>query len=240
MTAAAASLSIVIPAFNEEDRLAATLDSISEWRARRSGTVEVIVVDDGSSDATSRIAAEFSDRGVRLLRLERNRGKGAAVREGVAASRGDEVLVSDADLSTPIREVERLEHHLRQADLVLGSRASGEARITRHQPRFRELAGKSFNALIRMLGVRGIRDTQCGFKLIRGRVARELFALLTIDRYAFDVELVWLARGAGYRVVEVGVEWRNDPASRVHVVRDGCRMLLDVMRMRWSRRSRGS
>jgi dolichyl-phosphate beta-glucosyltransferase len=226
-------LSVVVPAYNEQARIGAALDRVLAWAGGRGDRTEIIVVDDGSRDGTAALVEGYAGRGVRLVRLPANRGKGAALRAGVATSTGELVLISDADFSTPIAEVERLAARLGDVEIVLGSRAAADARITRRQPRWRELAGKCFNFAIRMLGVRGVRDSQCGFKLLRGDVARELFAAMTIDRYAFDVELILLARRRGYRVAEVGVEWRNDPASRVHLLRDGTRMLADIVRLRW-------
>jgi dolichyl-phosphate beta-glucosyltransferase len=238
------ALSVVVPAYDEEQRIGRSLDRVLAWSAERARPLEVVVVDDGSRDRTAALVESYVSRGVRLVRLPANRGKGAALRAGVAASTGDRVLISDADFSTPIAEVERLEPHLADAAIVLGSRALEDSRITARQPAWRELAGKSFNLAIRLLGVAGIRDSQCGFKLLRGEVARELFAEMTVDRFAFDVELILLARERGYRVAEVGVEWRNDPASRVRLLRDGSRMLADVVRLRLRRlrrrRSRGN
>jgi len=208
-----------------------TLEELAAWSERR-GDVEIVVVDDGSRDATAALVERFESTNLRLVRMPENRGKGAALRAGVAASRGRAVLLSDVDLSTPIREVDRLGARLAEADVVLGSRAQPDSRIVLHQPFWRELAGKGFNLAIRVLGVRGFRDTQCGFKLLRGEVARRLFAEMTVDRFAYDVELVLLAQRRGYRVIEVGVEWRNDPGSRVRLVRDGVRMLVDVARIR--------
>lgn len=232
-------LSVVIPAFNEAKRIAATLERVADYLDGRPGEYEVLLVDDGSLDGTSQVAAAYRDRGVRVLRLPENRGKGAALRCGVLESRGSRVLLTDADLSAPIEELERLEPHLARAELVLGSRAVADSRITRRQPWYREMMGKTFNLLIRILGVRGIRDTQCGFKLLDGEVARELFRDLTVHRFAYDVELVWLARRRGYRVVEVGVTWANSGTSTVHPVRDGARMLWDVLRFRWRHRRYG-
>jgi dolichyl-phosphate beta-glucosyltransferase len=225
-------LSVVIPAYDEENRIGASLDRVLAWSGGRAAPVEIIVVDDGSSDGTARLVESYSARGVKLVRLAANRGKGAALRAGTAASTGEQVLISDADFSTPIAEVDRLAPYLAEAEIVLGSRASEESRITVRQPLWRELAGKTFNLVIRLLGVRGIRDSQCGFKLLRGDVARELFGAMIVDRFAFDVELILLARQRGYRVLEVGVEWKNDPASRVNMLRDGARMVVDVVRIR--------
>ena len=228
--------SVVVPAFNEAERLGPTLERILAYFERRATPAEVVVVDDGSADATADVASRFAPRGVRLVRLPANRGKGAALRAGVAASAGAAVLLTDADLSTPIEEIERLEAALAEADLVLGSRAVAGSRITRRQPWYRELMGRSFNRVIRLLGVTSLHDTQCGFKLLRGDVARRLFAELTVDRFAYDVELVWLARRRGFRVVEVGVAWHDSPASRVHPVRDAASMLVDVLRFRFRHR----
>ena len=169
---------------------------------------------------------------MRVLRHGRNRGKGAAIRTGVLASRGARVLLADADASTPIEELEKLEARLAEAPLVFGSRATPGSEVRRHQPRYRELMGKSFNLIVRLLGVRGLRDTQCGFKLLDGEVARELCADLTIEGFAYDVELVLLARRRGHRIVEVGVVFEHSPESRVHPIRSSLEMLRDVVRVR--------
>ncbi len=225
-------ISVVLPAFNEAERLGPSLERILGFFEASGRSFELVVADDGSSDGTAQVAARFRGRGVTVVRLERNRGKGAALRAGVAATHGRRVLLCDADLSTPIEELERLEASLDGASVVLGSRALADSRITRRQPRHRELMGKAFNQLIRWLGVTGVRDTQCGFKLLDGETARSLFADLTIDRFAFDVELVWLARRRGHQVLEVGVTWHDSPASKVHPVRDAARMFWDVLRFR--------
>ena len=232
----AVDLSVVIPAYNEASRLGDSLVRVLPYLERRGKPYEVLVVDDGSSDATVEVANEFSHRGVWVLELARNRGKGAALRHGVVASSGAKVLLSDADLSTPIEELERLEPWLERAELVLGSRAVDGARIELRQPWHRELMGKVFNLVIRLLGFGTFRDTQCGFKLMAGEPARRLFPLLTIDRFAYDVELIWEAQQHGLRVVEVGVEWHDSPVSRVRPWQDAPQMLRDVLRVRFRRR----
>jgi dolichyl-phosphate beta-glucosyltransferase len=226
-------LSVVIPAFNESLRLGPTLQKVVDYLDRRGLRYEVLVVDDGSRDSTGDVALAFASRGVRLLRQEVNRGKGAVVRIGVLASQGAEVLLVDADLSTPIEDLERLQPHLPEAALVLGSRAVEGSDILLHQPFYRELMGRTFNFIIQVLGVRGLRDTQCGFKLLDGAVARRLFAEVTIESYAYDVELVWLAQRRGYRVVEVGVRWADSPSSKVNPLTDSIRMFRDVLALRW-------
>jgi glycosyltransferase involved in cell wall biosynthesis len=225
-------LSVVIPAYNEAQRLGSTLEHVLAYLEARPGTFEVVVVDDGSGDATAEVAAGFVPRGVRVHRLEANRGKGAALKAGVLTSRGERVLLTDADLSTPIEDLERLEARLPEAAVVLGSRAVAGSQISRRQPRYRELMGKSFNLLVRAAGVGGLRDTQCGFKLLEGDVARALFRELTVERFAFDVELVWLARRRGHRVVEEGVRWADNPDSRVSPLSDSLRMAWDLVRLR--------
>ena len=226
-------ISVVIPAYNEADRLGATLRRAVEYLARRGDSYEILVVDDGSRDRTVEVAEAFSGDGVRVIRHERNRGKGGAIKTGIIASRGVEVLLSDADASTPIEELEKLERRLDEAPVVLGSRAVAGADIRQHQPIYREIMGKTFNLIIRMAGVRGVSDTQCGFKLLRGDVARAIGSRLTIDGFAYDVELVWLARRHGHRVVEVGVIWVDSPDSRVDPIRSSVSMLIDVIRMRF-------
>jgi dolichyl-phosphate beta-glucosyltransferase len=226
-------LSIVIPAFNESLRLGPSLQKVVDYLRQQGLDYEVLVVDDGSTDNTADVASAFASQGVRLLRQEVNRGKGAVVRIGVLASRGREVLLVDADLSTPIEDLERLRPHLAEAELVLGSRAVEGSDILQHQPFYREAMGRTFNFIIQVLGVRGLRDTQCGFKLLDGEVARRLFAELRIQRFAYDVELVWLAQRHGYRVVEVGVRWADSPSSKVNPLTDSARMFWDVLALRW-------
>lgn len=225
-------LSVVIPAYNEEARLGESLEKVLSYLEKRHLVHEILVVDDGSADRTAEVAEPFIERGVRVLRQPENRGKGAALRRGALASRGHLVLLTDADLSTPIEELMKLEMRLGEAQVVIGSRAVADSEITRRQPLYRELMGKTFNKILKLSGVRGIQDTQCGFKLLVGEVARELFAELVTPGFAYDVELLWLAQRRGYNVMEVGVVWENSPASRVHPLLDPPRMLLEVLKFR--------
>ena len=228
-TAPTVWLSVVIPAFNEEGRLASTLSRVSSYLASRRRDFEILVVDDGSSDETLSVAESLAAVGVKPLRLAENRGKGAALRLGVLQSHGRYVLLCDADLSTPIEEIEKLEARMRDCDLVLGSRALASSDIRRRQPRHREWMGRVFNLMLRLGGIVTLRDTQCGFKLIEGSVARGLFDLLTTRGFAYDVELVWLADRLKLAVAEVGVVWRDSPqASKVRAWRDPVRMMLEV------------
>ena len=197
------------------------------------------MVDDGSRDATVEIVASFAGQGVQLLLHERNRGKGAAVRTGVLVTRGSKILLSDADFSTPIEELEKLEPRLTAGTpVVIGSRGVAESQVEKRQPFYREMMGRTFNQIIRLLGVRGIRDTQCGFKLTEGEAGRSLFSEMTLDGFAWDVELIWLARRRGYRVAEVGVVWIDSPDTRVDPIRSSLSMLRDVILMRFRHRRR--
>lgn len=238
MKPATPELSVVIPAFNEENRLGASLDAALAYLEKRGLPFEVLVVDDGSLDRTVEVSRAYEERGVLTLLQGTNLGKGAALRRGVLESRGARVLFSDSDFSTPIEEIEKLEARLAEAEIAIGSRAVRDSEVTLHQPFYRELMGKTFNKVIRLAGVDGISDTQCGFKLLRGDVARELFGEMVTPGFAFDVELLWLARRKGYRIAEVGVVWRNSPDSRVHPLLAPPRMLLEIARFRWKHRGR--
>jgi dolichyl-phosphate beta-glucosyltransferase len=237
--------SLVVPAFDERGRIERAIDGISAWLRTKPGgwEWEVIVVDDGSSDGTAEIAeraAAAANLPVRLLRHGTNRGKGAAIRTGVLASTGDPVLVSDTDLSTPLTEWVKLAERLPTRPIAIGSRALDEDLVRRRQPFYRQFMGKIFNGFVRTLAVHGIHDTQCGFKLFRGDVARELFADARIDRFAYDVEILYLARQRGIEIAEVPVLWFNSPESKVSVVQDSLRMLRDLARIRWIHRRRAA
>jgi dolichyl-phosphate beta-glucosyltransferase len=229
------SLSIVVPAYNEEARLPRTLDGIIAFLGQRPSLrpAEILVIDDGSTDATARTAEQF--RGgegitVRVLRLERNRGKGAAVRAGLAASAGARVLISDADLATPIEELDVL--LAKGVQLAVGSRAVNRDLIARRQPLPRDVLGRLFNLFLHGLGLTALADTQCGFKLLDGELARRLAGRLRLDGFAFDVELLARAAREGASVAEVPVRWYHVDASRVRPVRHGMQMLRDAARVR--------
>lgn len=227
-------LSIVIPAFNEERRIEKTIGTVAAYMAARRGRYEIVASDDGSVDATADIVTKFRQRGlpIRLVRSERNRGKGSAVRLGVTASIGGLVLVTDADLATPIEELEILDERIRAgADIVIGSRGLRNSRLIVRQPFYRELMGRLFNLLVQLTMLPGVSDTQCGFKLFRGPLARRLFAHSTINGFAFDVEVLGLAARAAYRIEEVPVRWSHMNHSTVSLGSDGFRMFQDMIRV---------
>jgi len=201
----------------------------------RGEAYEVIVVDDGSSDATAAVADAFAASWPQLtvLRLPRNSGKGAAIRAGILRARGEHRVFSDADLSTPIEELERLRTYLAGGcQVVIASRAAAGAQIEVHQQRRRELMGKTYNRILRLLVLPGLRDTQCGFKVFTAEAAVACFGPLRTHRFGFDAEVLLRARRQGWTVVELPVRWRHVEASRVHPLRDSSRMLLDLVLLR--------
>jgi dolichyl-phosphate beta-glucosyltransferase len=232
----AVHLSIIIPAYNEEQRIAKSLQTILAYLRQQPYPAEVIVVDDGSRDATGEAVRPF--RGgvppVHLLANGRNRGKGFSVRHGFFQARGTYLLFSDADLSTPIEEVERLLAALQHsADIAIGSRALPDSRVEVHQPWYRESMGQFYNLLVQTLAVPGIHDTQCGFKCFRREAAQAICQRMSSERFGFDVEMLYLGRKLGYRVCEVPVVWRHSPQTRVRVGRDAVSMFIDLLRVRW-------
>lgn len=227
-------LSVVVPAYNEALRIGPSLDRMLTWLGDNVPDFEILVVDDGSTDATTEVVARrmLHSHRVRILRNPVNSGKGWSVRRGMLEAEGDHVLMTDADLSTPIEELEKLAPHVSRHDIVIGSRAVSGARILRHQPLYREWMGKVFNRMVQVVVLPGISDTQCGFKLFRRDVAQAVFPRVTTPGFSFDVEALYVARRLGYRIAEVPVVWIDDPATRVHALRDASRMALDLVRIR--------
>lgn len=224
-------LSVVIPAYNETRRLPETLWRVLGYLRGLGGPFEVVVADDGSSDGTGE-RAQAAGSEVRVVRIA-HAGKGAAVRSGVLATAGDLVLVTDADLSTPIEELERLQQALHDgADLAIGSRRLAFSRVQLEQPLHRRCMGRAFSLLVQLLVLRGVRDTQCGFKLFRGSLARAVFSAAHVDSFAYDIEAILLARRLGARVAEVPVEWRDAADSRVRPVRDAAAMFCELLAIR--------
>ena len=227
------ALSIVIPAFNEEQRLPGSVVEVTRFLDQHQRTAEVLVVENGSHDQTARIADETERRDARFRALHVTQaGKGRAVRHGVLASRGEVVVFCDADFSMPVEEVRDLCSSIESgADIAIASReAPGSRRIG--EPWRRHFMGRVFNWLVRVLALPGLSDSQCGFKAFRREVAMDLFRRQVIDGWAFDVEVLFIARRRGYSVKEVPITWRYDPSSRVRPVRDTLSMLGELIRLR--------
>ncbi len=228
--------SIIIPAYNESQRLGATLNRVLAHVEAGGWKAEVLVVDDGSSDSTAELVRDYARRrpAVRLLENPGNRGKGYSVRHGMRQASGEMLLFTDADLSAPIAEAGKLFARLAAgADVAIGSRWLDPALQTTRQPLYRQFFGRVFNLLLRViLGLR-FRDTQCGFKAFTRRAAQLLFARQRIERWGFDPELLFLAGQLGLKVEEVPVEWADDPRTKIRPLRDGLRIFSEMLRIRW-------
>ena len=226
-------LSVVIPAYNEGGRIGSTLEQVRRYASSQPFPVELIVVDDGSTDHTLKVVAQFPE--VRVVRNDRNRGKGFTVRHGVLEAQGRFVLFSDADLSAPIDEAGKLLAAIEseRADAAIGSRALQRELIGVRQPFYRDFAGRAFNLLVRLLTGLRLRDTQCGFKLFRRETTRRAFELQRVAGFGFDPELLFLIERQGGKLVEVPVRWNDNPATKVRFLRDAPRMFLDLFAIRW-------
>ena len=230
-------LSIVIPAYNEASRIGKTLEEVRCYMASKPFASELILVDDGSSDGTPDLFRDLQSRcpDVRIFRNEPNRGKGFSVRRGILEARGELILFTDADLSAPIEEADKLIDSLNSAgaDSAVGSRALNRELIGVRQPWRRELAGRCFNLFVRVFTGLNIRDTQCGLKMFRRATTRRAFELQRVERFGFDPEVLFLIQRLGGRIVEVPVRWNDNPATKIRLFRDSSRMFLDLLALRW-------
>jgi glycosyltransferase involved in cell wall biosynthesis len=229
-------LSIVIPAYNEEKRLGDSLTKIGRYLDAAGIDAEILVVDDGSKDRTAEMAAAaLSGRRGRVVRNAENRGKGFSVQHGILEAQGRFVLVTDADLSTPIEDHAKLATAIRDRDLdaAIGSRALPDSDVQLRQGWLRQTMGRSFNTIVRALTGLPFHDTQCGFKLMDRERVRPLFQKMVVDRFAFDVEWLFLCTRFGLSVEEIPVTWRNAPGSKVSILGAPVNMILDVLRVRW-------
>jgi len=227
-------LSVVIPAYNEDRRIANTLKKIRDYLDRQDFSSEIIVVSDGCTDLTDFCATESLKNwpNFRLLCRVENKGKGYSVKEGILNSRGRLILFTDADLSTPIEELNNFLPLVDEYDVLIGSRAMPDSNIQVHQSFLRENMGKTFNLFVRLLVLRGIKDTQCGFKLFHRQAALDVFRRVKLTGFGFDVEALYISRKLGYRIKQIPVTWRNFPESRVHVLTSSAEMFLDLFRIR--------
>ncbi len=228
--------SIIIPAYNEGERIRPGLDQVLEYLRRESWNAEVIVVNDGSRDQTPDIVREYQSRYpcVRLVENPGNRGKGYSVRNGMVSANGSKLLFTDADMSSPIKEAAKLMAALNEgAEVAIGSRWLNSQTQTQRQSLFRQLAGRTYNLLLRVILGLNFKDTQCGFKAFTRRAAGLIFPRQRIERWGFDPEILFLAQKGGLSVREVPVEWAHDERSKIHPLRDGMRMFAEIVKVRW-------
>lgn len=235
MNLEAPHLSVVVPAYNEEVRLKPTLERLHEYYEAQSYPYDVIVVSDGSTDKTEAVVNDFAATHpkFRLMAYSPNRGKGYAVRTGMLAAEGELILFCDADMATPQEETEKLLKHMRDgADIAIGSRPLKESKLEKHQPWVREMFGRAANQLIQMLAVRGIHDTQCGFKMFTKKACQDVFARCKLNGFSFDFEALMIARDLGYRIDEVPIRWFHQEGSKVVFWRDYPRSFKDLISLR--------
>src|SRR5260221_2825423 len=232
----ALQLSIIIPSFNEELRLPRSLELVAAYLNNSNRSREVLVVDDGSTDRTAQVAAAFADRiaNLRVLKNGENRGKGYGVRHGMQEAKGEYVLFTDADLSAPIEEADKLLAALKEYDLAIGSRAMNRKLIEVHESPFREFAGIIFNRIVRIVLWLPFVDEQCGFKAFRRERFRIIFEQQRIARFGFDPELLYMARHHGLKSTEIPVRWSHSPATKINMMRDSIQMFVDVFTIRWN------
>ena len=228
-----AFLSIIIPAHNEETRLPGTLEQVFHFLKQQSFTSEVIVVENGSIDRTYEIAHEFAEQHPNLRVIQNDwRGKGLAIQRGIKEAKGEYLFLCDADLSMPIEEISKfIPPQLNKVDIAIASREAPGA-VRYHEPYYRHFTGRVFNTLIRLLVLPTLQDTQCGFKCIRADVARDIFRYQTLTGWAFDVEMLFIARHHRYQVVEIPIHWYFNADSKISVLRDSLRMFLDLLLIR--------
>jgi len=231
-------LSVIVPVYNEEKRVSKTLKEAFAYLKSKHITAEVIVVDDGSSDKTVEVVGAFkktatAKQTLKILKHKVNQGKGAAVKTGALIAQGNIVLYMDADNATPLSEYEKFKLAFKNGvDVVVGSRAIDRKQVKVHQPLYREIIGRVGNIIIQLLVVPGISDTQCGFKAFTHNAAKTIFPLQTIERFGFDVELLYIARKHRLSLLETSVIWRDDPNTRVNALRDSIRTFTELFIIR--------
>jgi dolichyl-phosphate beta-glucosyltransferase len=235
-------LAVIIPAYNEAERIGPTLSRIAEYLTSYPKTWKVTVISDGSQDNTNQVVESFSQSNPNfsLLAYSPNRGKGYAVRRGMLEVQADYILFSDADLAAPIEELIKLETAISETTpIAIGSRPLKDSKLEIRQPWYREMLGRAFNKAVQLLAVKGIDDTQCGFKIFRNDVAKDIFSRCKLDGFGFDFESLIIARDLGYQIAEVPIRWSHQEGSKVVLLRDGPRMLRDLLKIRaWGKTRR--
>jgi dolichyl-phosphate beta-glucosyltransferase len=226
-------LSIVIPAYKEEKRIHKSLDAILDYERDHDFFIETIVVVDGSPDKSAEVAGRYKKRlkGLRVIDRKENKGKGYTVREGMLEAKGEYILFTDADNSTPIEQVDKLLKYKDEFQVIIGSRYIEGGKLAHSQGIVRKLGGRALNLVIRTLAVGGIKDTQCGFKLFEHAAAKEIFKRMIFERFSFDIEILAIARLFKYKIKEVGITWYDDPHSTVSPIKDGLKMMRDAWRV---------
>lgn len=230
-------LEVVIPAYNEADRIGRTLQRIKEYYATQNYSWRCTIVSDGSKDNTGEVVSKFCSENpeFQLVAYEQNRGKGHAVRLGILKSNASRVLFCDADLATPQEETEKLWKALDEGyDVAIGSRPLKESNLEVHQPLYREILGRMFNKAVQALATKGIDDTQCGFKMFTQKAATDIFSRCKLDGFSFDFEALMIARDLDYKIAEIPIRWSHQEGSKVVLLRDGPRMLRDLVKLRFA------
>ena len=228
-------ISLIIPAFNEEKRIGSTLEEIFGYFKNQNYLYEIIVVDDGSTDNTVGCVDGYvaKNSNTRLIKNGVNKGKGYSVKNGFIHAAGEYLLFSDEDLSTPIAQIEKLLRYLRSGyDIAIGSRGLKGSDIQIHQPWYREMMGRIFNLFVRAFAVRDFKDTQCGFKCFTKDSALEICKRQQMERFSFDVEILYIAKRLGFKIKEVPIQWLNEPETKVHAIKDSASMFIDLLRIR--------
>lgn len=227
-------LAVIIPAYNEASRIVPTLNRVNEYFEAQDYSWSVTVVSDGSKDGTNDLVQEFCKGNAHfsLMALNPNRGKGHAVRRGMLDVDGDFILFSDADLAAPIEEIEKLMPKMADHDIAIGSRPLKESKLEIHQPWYREALGRFSNKLIQLMAVKGIQDTQCGFKVFRSEVAKDVFSRCKLNGFSFDFEALMIGRDLGYSIAEVPIRWAHQEGSKVVIWRDAPKALIDLFKLR--------
>lgn len=227
-------ISVVIPAYNEAKRIGPTLKKVMAFLDSRFNKYEIIVVDDCSKDNTSRVVSKYKNNNLRVLRNKKNRGKGFSVKRGILNAKYSFVLFSDSDLATPIKELDKFMKLIKKYDIVIASRNLKESDIRVKQPFYRQFMGKTFPLLVNLITGVGFKDTQCGFKLFKTRIAKKIVKQQTFERFSFDVEILFIARKMGFKIKEAPVVWIDKEGSTVSPIKDSFKMLIDLFKIRFN------